>query len=142
MRERSLRKSCDAGLRCEKSRCFLRSSDARCLRFGLLLRFGLRCERPRCQIACDSGQAMRSTKVGTLRGGVHILKPPSVGISDLPLPPPTCPNPPPEGYFVGWGCVKFPPPLWLKDPNQFLCKSLLETFQAGALQRDFRKIMR
>ena len=28
---------------------FLRSSDAKCLRFGLPLRFGLRCERPRCQ---------------------------------------------------------------------------------------------
>ena len=38
-------KSCDVGLRCEKSACFLWSSDAKCLRFGLPLRFGLRCER-------------------------------------------------------------------------------------------------
>ena len=37
-------KSCDVGLRCEKSACLLRSSDAKCLRFGLSLR-GLRCER-------------------------------------------------------------------------------------------------
>ena len=54
-------------LRCwvamRKSGCFLRSSDAKCLRFGLPLRFGLRCERPRCQIASDSGRAMRTTKL-------------------------------------------------------------------------------
>ena len=62
MPEKSLRKSCDVGLRCEKSGCFLRSSDAKCLRFGLPLRFGLRCERPRCQIASDVGRAMRTTK--------------------------------------------------------------------------------
>ena len=58
----SLRKSCDVGLRCEKSACFLRSSDANCQRFGLSLRFGLRCECPRCQIASDAGRAMRTTK--------------------------------------------------------------------------------
>ena len=61
-RKKRLRKSCDVGLRCEKSGCFLRSSDAKCLRFGLSLRFGLRCERPRCQIASDVGRAMRTTK--------------------------------------------------------------------------------
>ena len=60
--KKSPRKSCDVGLRCEKSGCFLRSSDAKCLRFGLPLRFGLRCEHPRCQIASDSGRAMRATK--------------------------------------------------------------------------------
>ena len=50
--------ACDA-----KNRLFfLRSSDAKCLRFGLSLRFGLRCERPRCQIASDAGRAMRTTK--------------------------------------------------------------------------------
>ena len=47
--KKKLRKSCDVGLRCQKSACFLRSSDAKCLRFGLPLRFGLRCECPRCQ---------------------------------------------------------------------------------------------
>ena len=61
-RNNLLRKSCDVGLRCEKSGCFLRSSDAKCLRFGLPLRFGLRRERPRCQIASDVGRAMRSQK--------------------------------------------------------------------------------
>ena len=56
-----LGQACDA-----KNRgVFLRSSDAKCLRFGLSLRFGLRCERPRCQIASDAGRAMRTTKVGT-----------------------------------------------------------------------------
>ena len=62
MPEKNLWKSCDVGLRCENSGCFLRSSDAKCLRFGLSLRFGLRCERPRCQIASDVGRAMRTTK--------------------------------------------------------------------------------
>ena len=62
---KSLRKSCDVGLRCGKSGCFLRSSDAKCQRFGLPLRFGLRCERPRCQIASDVGRAMRTTKSRT-----------------------------------------------------------------------------
>ena len=47
----------------KKSGCFLRSSVAKCLRFGLPLRFGLRCERPRCQIANDVGRAMRTTKM-------------------------------------------------------------------------------
>ena len=56
------RKFCDVGLRCEKSACFLWSSNAKCLRFGLPLRFGLRCERQRCQIASDAGRAMRTTK--------------------------------------------------------------------------------
>ena len=65
--EKSLRKSCDVGLRCEKPACFLRSSDAKCLRFGLSLRFGLRCERPRCQIASDAGRAMRTTKLETVK---------------------------------------------------------------------------
>ena len=60
-----LRKSCDAGLRCKKSACFLRSSDAKCLRFGLPLRFGLRCGHPQCQIASDVGRAMRTTKYET-----------------------------------------------------------------------------
>ena len=56
---------CWAAMR--KSGCFLRSTDAKCLRFGLPLRFGLRCERSRCQIASDSGQAMRATKLVALR---------------------------------------------------------------------------
>ena len=59
--EKSLRKLCDVGLRCGKSTCFLRSSDAKCPRFGLSLRFGLRCECPRCQIASDAGRAVRTT---------------------------------------------------------------------------------
>ena len=42
---------------------FFRSSDAKCLRFGLPLPFGLQCERPRCQIASDVGRAMRATKI-------------------------------------------------------------------------------
>ena len=42
-RKKALRKSCDIGLRCEKLACFLRSSDAKCLRFGLPLR-GLACD--------------------------------------------------------------------------------------------------
>ena len=46
----------------KKSGCFLRWSDVKCLRFGLLLQFGLRCERPRCQSASDVGRAMRATK--------------------------------------------------------------------------------
>ena len=62
MPEKLPRKSCDVGLRCEKSTCFSRWSVAKCLRFGLWLRFGLRCERPRCQIASDAGRAMRTTK--------------------------------------------------------------------------------
>ena len=62
MPEKSQRKSCDVGLRCGKSGCFSRSSDANFLRFGLSLRFGLRCKRPRCQIASDVGRAMRTTK--------------------------------------------------------------------------------
>ena len=41
----------------------LRSTDAKCLRFGLSLLFGLRCERPRCKIASDAGRAMRATKL-------------------------------------------------------------------------------
>ena len=41
---------------------FLRSSDAKGLRFGLPVRFGLRCERLRCQIASDVGRAMRTTR--------------------------------------------------------------------------------
>ena len=45
---------------------FLRSSDAKCLRFGLPLRFGLRCEHPRCQIASDMGRAMRTTELHTV----------------------------------------------------------------------------
>ena len=39
MAEKPLRKSCDVGLRCEISACILRSRDAKCLRFGLSLRF-------------------------------------------------------------------------------------------------------
>ena len=39
---------------------FLRLSDAKCLRFGLPLRFGLRCKCPQCQIASDVGRAMRT----------------------------------------------------------------------------------
>ena len=66
-RKKSLRKSCNVGLRCEKSGCFLRSSDAKCLRFGLPLRFGLRCEHPRSQISSDVGRAMRATKNKTNR---------------------------------------------------------------------------
>ena len=58
--KKTLRKSCDVGL-------FLRSSDAKCLRFGLLpLRLGLRCEHPRCEIASDVGRAMRTTKLRRL----------------------------------------------------------------------------
>ena len=33
-RKKGLRKSCDVGLRCENRVVFLRSSDAKCLRFG------------------------------------------------------------------------------------------------------------
>ena len=61
------KKACEnpAMLACDaKNRVFLRSSDAKCLRFGLPLRFGLRCEHPRCQIASDVGRAMRTTKGG------------------------------------------------------------------------------
>ena len=66
-------------LRCwpamRKIRVFLRSSDAKCLRFGLPLQSGLRCERPRCQIASDVGRAMRTTKlkrsVGFPRYGIR-----------------------------------------------------------------------
>ena len=61
-KKKNQRKSCDVGLGCKKSGWFLRSSDPKCLRFGLPLRFGLRCERPRCQIASDVGRAMRTTK--------------------------------------------------------------------------------
>ena len=66
-------KSCDVGLRCEKLACFLRSSNAKCLRFGLPLRFGLRCEYPRCQIASDAGRAMRTTKQGSIPVYTKIL---------------------------------------------------------------------
>ena len=58
MPEKPLWKSCDVGLRWEISACISRSSDAKCLQFGLSLRFGLRCERPRCQIPSDAGRAM------------------------------------------------------------------------------------
>ena len=54
--------ACDA----KNSACLLRSSDVKCLRFGLPLRFGLRCERPRCQIASDMGRAMWTTKRSTV----------------------------------------------------------------------------
>ena len=40
----------------------IRTPAAKCLRFGLPLRFGLRCERPQCQVASDVGRAMRTTK--------------------------------------------------------------------------------
>ena len=49
--------ACDAKNRVD----LLRSSDAKCLRFGLPLRFGLRCEQPRCQITSDVGRVMRTT---------------------------------------------------------------------------------
>ena len=99
--KKSPRKSCDVGLRCEKSGCFLRSSDAKCLRFGLPLQFGLRCEHPQCQIASDVDQAMRTTKPGSLPRllwrllalaprlplpGPRNLKPP-VRMNFLPLQP-------------------------------------------------------
>ena len=57
------RKPCDVGLRCEKTTCFLRLSNAKCLQFVLSLRFGLGCERPRCQIASDMGRAMQATSM-------------------------------------------------------------------------------
>ena len=64
--EKSLRKSCDVGLRCEKSACFLRSSDAKCLRFrsfGFLL-------RARSACACDAKSlAMRVERCEPLRAG-------------------------------------------------------------------------
>ena len=53
--------ACDA-----KHRRVLISSDSKCLRFGLSLRFGLRCEHPRCQIASDVGRAMRTSKLDTV----------------------------------------------------------------------------
>ena len=59
--ENSAMLACDA----KESACFLRSSDAKCLRFGLPLQFGLRCERPRSKIASDVGRAMRTTKGNT-----------------------------------------------------------------------------
>ena len=49
----------------------MRSSDAKCLRFGLPLQFGLRCKRPRCQIASDVGRAMRATKVNRFPKFAH-----------------------------------------------------------------------
>ena len=55
---------CWPAMRKFKSACFLRSSDAKCLRFGLPLRFGLRCECPRCKIVSHVGRAMRATKKG------------------------------------------------------------------------------
>ena len=75
-RKKNLRKSCDVGLRCKKSGCFLRSSDAKWLRFGLPLRFGLRREHLRCQIASDVGRTMRTTKCPQLpyhpcKNGMH-----------------------------------------------------------------------
>ena len=73
------------GLRCEKSGCFLRSSDAKCLRFGLPLRFGLRCERPRCQIASDSGRAMRATKGVTVIGAFPLLNGPFSNLNHRPV---------------------------------------------------------
>ena len=60
---KALTKSCDVGLRCKESACFTISSDAKSLRFGLSLQFGLWCKCRRCQIACDVGQAMRTTKL-------------------------------------------------------------------------------
>ena len=74
-RKKSLRKSCDVGLRCEKSACFLRFRDAKCLRFGLPLRFGLRCEHSRYQIASDVGRAMRTTKHRTLSLSLRVGSP-------------------------------------------------------------------
>ena len=65
MPQKLLRKSCDLGLQCEMLACILRSNDVKCLRFGLLLRFGLGCEPPRCQIATDVGRAMQTTKIGS-----------------------------------------------------------------------------
>ena len=60
-------------MRCEKSACFLRLSDVKCLRFGLSFLFGLQCECPRCQIASDVGRAMRTTKcrMGFVGGFLH-----------------------------------------------------------------------
>ena len=56
--------ACDA----KNRHVFLRSSDAKSLRFGLPLRFGLRCECPRCQITSDVDRSMRATKNSTPRG--------------------------------------------------------------------------
>ena len=64
--ENARKRACEnpAMLACDaKNRGVLRSSDAKCLRFGLPLRFGLRCEHPRCQITSDVGRAMRATKL-------------------------------------------------------------------------------
>ena len=64
--EKSLRKSCDVGLRCEKSACFFRSSDAKCLRFGLSLFGGLACDAS----ARDAKSlAMRVERCEPLRSG-------------------------------------------------------------------------
>ena len=63
MPQKLQRKSCDDGLRCEKSACLSRSCDAKCLRFGLWLRFGLRRVCLRCQITSDVGWAMRITEI-------------------------------------------------------------------------------
>ena len=62
IKAQSSRESPSMCLRCEKMTCLLRLSDAKCLRFGLSLRFGLRCECVRYQIASDSGRAVRTTK--------------------------------------------------------------------------------
>ena len=64
-----------AMLACNAKIGMLGSSDAKCLQFGLPLRFGLRCERPRCQIASDVGRAMRATKDNNKKSKNNPLNP-------------------------------------------------------------------
>ena len=66
-------KFCDVGLR--KMGMYLISSYAKCLRFGLSLRFGLRCECPRRQIASDSGQAMQTIGLAICAAKYRLLLP-------------------------------------------------------------------
>ena len=104
MPEKKPAKSCDAGLRCEKSGCFVRSSDAKCLRFGLPLRFGLRCEHPRCQISSDVGRAMRTTKLLTRKTGLTYLVNCSFSLRrciwQVATPSKTCQNPRTNGDHI------------------------------------------
>ena len=119
--KKSLRKSCDFGLRCEKSGCFLRSSDAKCLRFGLPLRFGLRCEHPRCQIASDVGRTLRTTKGGQnctqrcFESFINFVRPAT--LNNCKGCPQTCPDSR-RRFFLrqryGCGCGAFCDAKWPK----------------------------
>ena len=65
-RKKSLRKFCDVGLRCEKSGCFLSSSDVKWLRFGLPLRLQLACNANTCDA---KSLAMRVERCEPLSAG-------------------------------------------------------------------------